>query len=172
MNTRPEHLDPPCRWRRELLTEGRYRCRSTKLHAPAGVSLPTCAGCYCRDHEPEEPAPAPADPPPKRTFAQRAAAFLAAMKDEAAWRAGGGAGPSAEERAARRAACDACEHRDAEHDGCSLCGCYLEPGLLPPRPFGKLDCATQACPDNPRRWGFAGGYEPPKDQPRRCCGGG
>lgn len=104
--------------------------------------------------------------PVKISFAQRAARFVLAMRDEAAWRAGGGAGPTDEERAARRSACDACEHRDPEVDGCLKCGCYLEAGLLPPRPLGKLSASTQKCPID--KWGYAGGYSPP--QSKRCCG--
>jgi len=85
-----------------------------------------------------------------------AVTFARAMKEEARWRAGGGRGPTTEEKTARRAACDGCPDRDAGRDACTLCGCYLEAGLLPPRPLGKLDCATQQCPKG--LWSSVGGY--------------
>lgn len=164
--------DYPCTHRPsdEPNEHGRFACNLVpeRISAPLGVSAATCTQCWYRNRE---LAPLPAkEEQPRPTFAERARNFLLAMKDELAWRATGGAGPTEEERAGRRATCDACEHRDAEHDGCSVCGCYLEPGLLPPRTHGKLDCSTQACPAG--KWGYAGGYEPPRNQPRRCCGGG
>ena len=161
--------DYPCKHRGDRPDEhGRYSCAlvPSRIVAPLGVTLEVCSKCWYRDKDVEPlPDPVPAPPP---TFAQRAARFVLAMKDEVAWRAGGGVGPTAEEKAARRAACDACEHHDEEADGCEICNCYLEKGLLPPRPFGKLDCSTQSCPLNPPKWGHAGGYQPPVQ--RGCCG--
>ena len=165
--------DYPCKHRGGLNEHGRYACALVpgRITAPLGVTLEVCSGCWYRDKDleplPEEEQQQQPQPQPQ-TFAQRAARFMLAMKDEVAWRAGGGAAPTTEEKAARRAACDACEHRDEEADGCQICGCYLEKGLLPPRPFGKLDCSTQSCPLNPPKWGHAGGYQPPVQ--RGCCG--
>ena len=90
--------------------------------------------------------------------------FLLAMKDEIAWRAAGGRGPTPEEKADRRSKCDGCKkHHDESSDSCKLCGCYLEAGLLPPRLMGKLDCATQRCPIG--LWETVGGAV------ARGCGG-
>ncbi len=82
--------------------------------------------------------------------------FALAMLDEGKWRADGGAAPTEAERARRRELCNGCDKRDASNDSCTLCGCYLEAGFLPPRPLGKLDCSTQRCPLG--IWDFAGGY--------------
>lgn len=160
--------DHPCKHRggpRE--EEGRFACALVpeRIDAPRGVRLEDCATCFYRDKD-VQPLPAPVRP----TFAERARNFLVAMKDELAWRAGGGAGPTEEEKAARRTACDSCDQRNPETDGCELCGCFLEAALLalPPRPLGKLDCSTQKCPAD--KWGYCGGYKPP--EPRKCCGGG
>ena len=44
---------PVCRWRGEELSPGRHACSSRRLVvSPRGVSAGTCAGCFCRDHEP------------------------------------------------------------------------------------------------------------------------
>ena len=52
---------PVCRWRGEELSPGRHACSSRRLVvSPRGVSAETCAGCFCRDHEPARPAHAPA----------------------------------------------------------------------------------------------------------------
>ena len=173
-----DNLEPTCRWRKEELSPGRYRCRSRKLVvSPGGVTLATCAGCYYRDHEPN-----PNDPPQQAievnspqteqptpaSFSQRVTNFALAMTTETAWRAKGGTAPTDEEKAQRRACCDPCEHRDASNDSCRLCGCYLESGLLPPRPLGKLDCATQQCPAG--KWTYTGGYTPPQGAGCGSCG--
>lgn len=89
---------------------------------------------------------------------KRIATWANAMKREMEWRAGGGSAPSPEEKAKRRTICDGCEERDVEQDLCKKCGCYLEAGWFPPRPLGKLDCASQACPL--RLWGTTGGAKP------------
>ncbi len=94
----------------------------------------------------------------KISFAQRMAAFAKAMAVEASWRAQGGRAPTVEEKAERRAHCDSnlCGALDKKNDLCLACGCYLEAGLFPPRPMGKLDCSTQKCPKG--YWGTVGGY--------------
>jgi hypothetical protein len=110
------------------------------------------------DRPPEQlqpPAPAPAG----AVFA-----FLDAMATEAAWRAKGHSGPSAEEKAARRAKCDPCEKRDKDKDLCTACSCYLSARVLPPIPLGKIDCSTQKCPLD--LWDYAEGYSPPAHS---CC---
>lgn len=162
-----------CRWREEELSPGRYRCASKKLIvSPAGVTLDTCSKCYCANHEPDpEDAPQQAIqvsvPQQAPSLAQRLASFAQAMQVELAWRAGGGAAPTDEEKALRRAHCDAnqCGQHDESNDSCRACGCYLEAGLLPPRPWGKLDLASQECPRG--LWGFTGGYQPPANA--GCC---
>lgn len=119
-------------------------------------SPPAVAGVAISQEEQEE-----------RLLAQRLATWAKAMATEMSWRTAGGKPPTDEERAARRAKCDDCNDRDTAKDLCKICGCYLEPGLLPPRPLGKLDCATQRCPRG--LWTFAGGYSPAKSG---GCGGG
>lgn len=106
-------------------------------------------------------------PLPEPSLAERFKAFLQAIKLELAWRTAGGRAPTPEEKAERGRICrsNACRRYDAEKDVCLACGCYLEAGLLPPRPLGKLDCASQACPLG--YWGTLGGYQPSS----RCCGG-
>jgi hypothetical protein len=89
--------------------------------------------------------------------------FLQAMGAEVAWRAAGHSGPRPEEKTVRRRLCDACQYHDSGTGSCTQCGCYLEAHLIPPIPFGKLDCATQRCPIG--LWNYTGGYEGPK------CGG-
>lgn len=108
--------------------------------------------------------------PTEQTLIQRIANFAYAMKIELEWRAKGGSGPTDEEKVERRKICDSnrCGMHDAKNDTCTACGCYLEKGLLPPRPFGKLDCSTQACPRN--LWSYVGGYIPPQAQIKSCCG--
>ena len=157
-------LEPTCRWRsKEEISPNRYGCSSQKLSVGEdGITLETCSHCYLRDHEPDENDPPSPQP---LTFTQRAVNFLFALKVETQWRAQGGSGPTDEEKADRRRKCDTCTHRDPENDSCLLCGCYLEADFLPPRPLGKLDCVTQACPAG--LWGFGGGYEPPKGG--GCC---
>ena len=88
--------------------------------------------------------------------------FAQAIMVELAWRSSGGRGPSPEEKLQRRTTCDRC-HERTQDDRCRPCTCYLEARLIPPIPFGKLDCATQKCPRD--FWGYAGGYTGPK------CGG-
>ncbi len=94
--------------------------------------------------------------------------YILAMGTEASWRAGGGQPPSLEEKAKRRAACDVCPLWDPTWDACTRCGCYLEAGIFPPRPLGKLDCATQACPIG--IWGYTGGFDPSNGGCSQCGG--
>lgn len=54
---------------------------------------------------------------------------------------------SAEVRAARRAVCDGCEHRDAEKDTCKICGCPLTGWIL----GDKLGRPSEKCPVD--KWG-------------------
>lgn len=91
--------------------------------------------------------------------------FAIAMKREMAWRAQDGAAPTPEERQQRRNICNGCELRDPANDSCKICGCYLEAGLLPPRLLGKIDCATERCPQG--FWEYTGGYVPAE---KDCCG--
>jgi len=100
-------------------------------------------------------------PPDSGTLLTR---FTLAMKAELAWRARGGRAPTAEEKADRRVKCNACTlYHDDVKDKCKICGCFLEAGLLPPRPLGKLDCATQRCPLG--LWETVGGFK------SKGCGG-
>lgn len=104
----------------------------------------------------EQPAkPRTPEEQQKLTFAARLANFARAMVREAKWLADGGKPPTVEEKAKRREICNACELRDVSDDSCKKCGCYLEAGLFPPRPLGKLGAATQSCPL--RLWGTTGG---------------
>lgn len=48
----PSINDLPCRWRKHRLGPGVYKCDSPKLVGRRRVDVKTCAGCYCRDHEP------------------------------------------------------------------------------------------------------------------------
>jgi hypothetical protein len=103
----------------------------------------------------------PAPPPHVPTKAELLARFLQAIATEIKWRATGGRGPTVEEKAIRRAHCDACKpHHDPETDSCTYCGCYLEAHLfhLPPIPLGKLDCSCQSCPLS--LWGAVAGCKP------------
>ena len=94
----------------------------------------------------------------KQTFSKRIVKFVYAMKIETLWRSQGGLAPTAEEKAHRRSLCNTCDAHSKEDDMCTLCGCYLEAGLLPPRPFGKIDCASQACPKG--LWTYTSGFVP------------
>lgn len=106
-----------------------------------------------------------ANPPVREmTAADLAKRFLQALTRETAWRAAGGRGPTSEEKAERRAICNACDQRDPKEDRCLACGCWLEAHLLhlPPIPFGKLDAATQICPLH--KWSTVAGA------PKAGCG--
>ncbi len=154
---------PVCRWRKEQTIEGWHKCSSPKLmHGPNGVRDDLCQGCYVRDHESESVERQ------ETSYIQLLANFAYAMKTELEWRAKGGAAPTEEEKAERRRQCDACPERDEKTDSCKLCSCYLEAGLLPPRPLGKLGASSQSCPFNPPKWGYTGGYVPPATG--GCCG--
>ena len=162
-----DNLQPTCRWREDELSPERYRCASRKLIvSPAGVTLDICSKCYYANHEPDpEDAPQQAIqisvPQQEPSLAQRLASFAHAMQVELAWRAQGGAAPTDEEKAARRAHCDAnqCGQHDESNDSCKACGCYLTSRIIPPIPLGKLDCATQRCPVG--LWEYTSGYTPP-----------
>jgi hypothetical protein len=84
----------------------------------------------------------------KQNIVSQAWDFATAIAAEMNWRMAGGSAPTADQKAARRATCEACSDHDKEQDKCNLCGCFLEAKLLhiPPIPLGKLDCATQSCP--------------------------
>lgn len=168
-----DDLQPTCRWRKEEVAPERYRCTSRKVMLLSnGVSLETCSKCWYVNHEPD-PVDAPQQaiqvsvPQPAPSLAQRLTNFAQAMTVEAAWRAQGGAAPTEEEKAARRAHCDAnqCGQHDESNDSCKACGCFLSARLLPPIPFGKIDCSTQSCPVG--LWGYTGGYSP--KTPGGCC---
>ncbi len=107
-----------------------------------------------------------AEKPP--TAAEQIARFADAMREEWRWRREGGKKPTKSEKMARRASCDGCNLRDHTNDSCTMCGCYLEKGLFPPRPLGKLDCSTQSCPIG--KWSYAGGYMPKNGGCGKCGG--
>ena len=81
------------------------------------------------------------------SIAQQAASYTSAM---ATYYASGMKKVSEEVLTSRRAACDACPHRDAAQDMCRLCGCPLSGGskFLP----DKLQLPHEQCPDKPPRW--------------------
>lgn len=93
------------------------------------------------------PAP-PTSPGP----IQQALGFVQALQR---WQAAGRPRPSPEELAQRQAACRACPYHNAAANKCGRCGCDLDSqpilfGLVD-RP-GKLDMASEECPDTPPRW--------------------
>ncbi len=56
----------------------------------------------------------------------------------------GGHWASEEVKAEREATCRACPKHQADSDRCEICGCLLK---------AKRAMASEACPDNPSRWG-------------------
>ncbi len=101
---------------------------------------------------PVDAPPQPVEPP---SLLEQSASFLTAM---ARWLTAGSPRPTPEQRAERAVICQACPHRREDEPGkpwCGKCGCphNAERFLfgLAEKP-GKLDMATEQCPDNPPRW--------------------
>lgn len=101
-------------------------------------------------------------------YKERILDFAKAIAVETSWRVSGGRAPTDEEKAERREKCNSCRYRNPTTDVCMVCGCYLEAGMIPPRPIGKIGCSTQKCPLGPPLWNYVGGYVPGPDV--KCCG--
>lgn len=97
------------------------------------------------------PEPPPEPTPPAPTLLSKASSFVGAVATHIA---DGGRKAPEEVRAARLEACQTCPLH-VEPDGCTACGCGVNPALS----FVGLDLelkrswASSRCPDNPPRWG-------------------
>lgn len=143
---------PACRWRGKE-TNGRFPCSSPRLNVLTGtVSSDTCRRCEVVDLGPLEKRETPriASEP---SLARQAWSFSRAY---ARWQKAGRPRPTKEQRAEREDACRACPNfAEDPQPRCRLCGCQMKNRTalfgaveIP----GKLDMATEVCPDNPSRW--------------------
>ena len=134
---------PPCRWRLDLLPNGRYHCASSKLISLLGVDEATCQRCPYVDHEPPADAgqadqptagQVPSEPP---GLLRRAANFAGALGRAVA---AGLPLVTQEQQAARLEVCKGCQ----EYSGlqCRQCGCVASLKAM----LGTEDCPLKKWP--------------------------